>query len=351
MTSVEERLADLLHEVAPTPSGVSYDAVLRKARRRRRAMSGAAVAVAAVVAGTVAAVVTLASTGSGPAQLTTGPSASVPAAGCYPSPLRLSSDSVRAGASVTVSSSPFACDASYPVGKTYTLVLGQVGRAAPLPLGVVPVGRDGAFSADVRIPASASPGESYVLVQGSAFDRPCQDTSSQSTSCASYSIRLTVLAAGSTTTSTPTSAAACRADALSVHGGRQGGGFQSAHADVVFTNVGPAPCRLAGVPTVALLDAQGTALPVQQHTAPAPQATLHGVVLLPRQGTAWLSFSWTNWCGAKPGPLRISVTLPTNGGTVTGDFDGPPDYNYVPGCVQHGQASTIEVLSAYTSQA
>jgi hypothetical protein len=58
---------------------------------------------------------------------------------CLPSPLRLSAVGVRAGATVTVSSGPFACRASYPVGKTYTLILGQVGRGPALKLGVVPV--------------------------------------------------------------------------------------------------------------------------------------------------------------------------------------------------------------------
>ena len=57
---------------------------------------------------------------------------------------------------MTISSAAFACDASYPAGKTYTLSLGRVGRGDSLLLGVVPVNRDGWFSADVRIPVSGS---------------------------------------------------------------------------------------------------------------------------------------------------------------------------------------------------
>ena len=199
MTRDEQRLAEILHEVAPTSGGVSYDDVVRKARRRRTTRLGAVGAAAAVVAGSVVAAVTLTSTGNGPAQLTTGPSPSTSATsvGCYPSPLRLSSNRVPAGASVTVVSAAFRCDGSYPAGKTYTLVLGQVGRGDVLRLGVVPVNRDGSFSADVRVPAAASPGESYIVVHGSVYDLPCQDTSSQSASCATYAAQLTVLAPGS----------------------------------------------------------------------------------------------------------------------------------------------------------
>jgi hypothetical protein len=90
-----------------------------------------------------------------------------------------------------LSSGPFGCPASYPRGKTYTLTLGQVGRAAPLPLESVGVKRDGAFATPVRIPAEASPGEAVIIVKGSPFDQ-CLDTTS-SGSCAGYAVSLTVL--------------------------------------------------------------------------------------------------------------------------------------------------------------
>jgi hypothetical protein len=109
---------------------------------------------------------------------------------CLPSPLKLSSARIPAGGVVRLSSAPFACHASYPTGKKYTLALGQAGRGGPLSLGSVPVNRDGSFSAAVRLPANASPGGSYLVVQGSAFDQPCKDTAS----CASYAVGLIVLA-------------------------------------------------------------------------------------------------------------------------------------------------------------
>jgi len=111
---------------------------------------------------------------------------------CLPSRLHVHPERVRAGGQLRVSSAPFACDASYPPGTSYRLILAQVGRAAPLPVAVVPVNGDGSFSAVVRIPASASPGESYLEARGSAYDRPCQDTVRVAASCAGYAVRIDV---------------------------------------------------------------------------------------------------------------------------------------------------------------
>lgn len=140
----------------------------------------------------------------------------------------------------------------------------------------------------------------------------------------------------------------CLAHSLHIRGGRQGGGFQTAAAAVEITNVGTTPCLLAGVPKVELLNTSGKALPVQQPAQKAsPNVTVNDVVLTPLGGTASLLLSWRNWCGGNPGPLRVTLTLPA-GDQTTGDFDGPPDYDYVPGCTQASQPSSIEIVSAYT---
>ncbi len=55
--------------------------------------------------------------------------------------------------------------------------------------------------------------------------------------------------------------------------------------------------------------------------------------------------TWLSWCGPRPGPLRISITLQHARQPIDGPFDGPPDYNFVPGCLQ--RAPTIHVLAAY----
>ncbi len=59
-------------------------------------------------------------------------------ADCLPSPLHIAPARVKAGGTVAVSSPPFTCRGSYPAGHRYTLVLGQVGRAAPLQSGRIP---------------------------------------------------------------------------------------------------------------------------------------------------------------------------------------------------------------------
>jgi hypothetical protein len=111
---------------------------------------------------------------------------------CLPSPLRLSASTVGVGQPLTVSSEPFNCRASYRAGKTYRLTLSQEGgRGALLKLAVVPVRRDGAFKATVRIPPRTSPGEAFVIVVGSLFDQ-CEAPSG---SCAAYQARLSVLPA------------------------------------------------------------------------------------------------------------------------------------------------------------
>jgi uncharacterized protein YceK len=54
------------------------------------------------------------------------------------------------------------------------------------------------------------------------------------------------------------------------------------------------------------------------------------------------------WCSKSPRPLQIRLTLPT-GGSVTGPFDGPPDYDLVPPCLVPGQPSKLGIIYAYTT--
>jgi hypothetical protein len=95
---------------------------------------------------------------------------------CLPSRLAVSPTTVPVGGTVVLSSGPFACHASYPRGKTYSVILGRFEPGKPSSLGKVPVNQDGSFRATLVIPSDASPGEAYLLVEGSAFDAPCKDT-------------------------------------------------------------------------------------------------------------------------------------------------------------------------------
>lgn len=109
---------------------------------------------------------------------------------CLPSPMTESPPRVAVGGTVTVSSPPFACSASYPAGKHYRLLVGVPGQADPRSLGQVPVARDGSFHTSFVIPADLPPGESFIEVYGSAFD-DCRDTVGGS--CAGYTVSLTLL--------------------------------------------------------------------------------------------------------------------------------------------------------------
>jgi hypothetical protein len=94
---------------------------------------------------------------------------------CFPSPLAVTPTTVQAGGVVVLSSGAFACHASYPRGKTYTVTLARFVAGGPASLGRVPVNRDGSFRAMLVIPTGAAAGEAYLLVEGSAFDK-CADT-------------------------------------------------------------------------------------------------------------------------------------------------------------------------------
>lgn len=141
---------------------------------------------------------------------------------------------------------------------------------------------------------------------------------------------------------------ACLAVDLRVRGGRMSGGTGTAHADLFFTNVGPAPCSLTGQPArVEFLTAGGTPLaltPTGPQPDPVPPATLAPGVL----DAAAVAYNWSNWCGKAPGPLRVRVELP-EGGSVTGPFDGPPEADYVPRCDNPSGASGLELLWGFAN--
>jgi hypothetical protein len=131
---------------------------------------------------------------------------------------------------------------------------------------------------------------------------------------------------------------------LRIRAGREGEN-QGAHGDVELTNAGSRPCVLRGLPLVAILRADGRSLAVR--LVRAPNLSLTPVVLPPgRLDAADLVVYWANWCGRRLGPLSVRVILPA-GGVVTGPFNGPPDYNFVPDCIQRGQPSTVSVTEAY----
>ena len=146
----------------------------------------------------------------------------------------------------------------------------------------------------------------------------------------------------STTTSVPPGAPPCVAASLSLQGGRQGGGFQTAAGVVIFTNTGASPCALSGTPSVALVDQTGVVLNVQDKV---PQSPVRPLLIEPAS-TGYMTVYWFNWCGPAPGPLQVSVSLPSGAGTVAGDFNEP---SVVPGRMDPSRPSTLQVVNAYFS--
>ncbi|MCL5117101.1 MAG: DUF4232 domain-containing protein [Firmicutes bacterium] len=140
---------------------------------------------------------------------------------------------------------------------------------------------------------------------------------------------------------------ACTANNLSVQGGREGENM-GAHMDVLLRNQGTAACVLEGLPVSArLLPRGGKALTTTLIPDPS-NLQASSVLLKPHaQNAADLVLYWGNWCGPAPGPLDIQITLSGNRGTVSGPLNGPPDYNYLPQCLQPNQPSTIQILEAY----
>jgi hypothetical protein len=139
-------------------------------------------------------------------------------------------------------------------------------------------------------------------------------------------------------------APACTPPALRIRAGREGDG-PGAHGDIEFTNLGHHACALRGLPTVTIATAAGK--PLQVSPVREAGVTVLPVVLTPgRADAADLVVSWSNWCEGRPGPLMVRVML-AGGRVVTGPFDGPPDYNFVPRCLDPQQESMIWVVAAY----
>ncbi len=144
------------------------------------------------------------------------------------------------------------------------------------------------------------------------------------------------------TAPTPGAAPCTAHDLRALGGGRQGGGFQTAAALVQVENVGPTECVLAQAPSaLSLVGAGGTAtaLAVTYRVGSARTA-----LSLRPGAVAEADLNWANWCHGDLGPLRVRLTFPGGAGTVESPFDGPPDYDYVPGCTASGRPSTVTFL-------
>jgi hypothetical protein len=136
----------------------------------------------------------------------------------------------------------------------------------------------------------------------------------------------------------------CLSSQLNVMGGRQGENTTAAGL-LEFVNISARPCRLSGVPRLQLVKPSGLALtPI---TYGPPSEAMTSAVLTPTS-EAELMTNWSNWCRqVRPSSLNIKITLPGGAGSLVAPFDGPPNYNMVPQCINKNSVSKFMIVGGY----
>ena len=143
-------------------------------------------------------------------------------------------------------------------------------------------------------------------------------------------------------------AAPCRVDQVSAGLAGWQGATGSMVGGFLLWNTSRQPCRLAGRPSVAILDAAGHRLSVTDLPAPSPTAqplvlpadqptpVLHAEAT---EGLALVTLQWFNWCGVPPiGPLSLAIELPEGGVLRT-----PVVMGGIPRCDAPSGGSSISV--------
>jgi hypothetical protein len=134
---------------------------------------------------------------------------------------------------------------------------------------------------------------------------------------------------------------ACQSKELSIHGGRQGAPFHSVEGSVVVVNTSNNRCVIRVDAPITLFQRDGVRLDVHEQV---PNTSTPSMVL-PAKGSTTLVLGWSNWCHANPGPLTISIPLAGDNGAVAGPFNGPPNYNAVPGCINRALSSELNLVT------
>jgi hypothetical protein len=130
-------------------------------------------------------------------------------------------------------------------------------------------------------------------------------------------------------------ATACTTDDIGSSTASWQGGVGKSVGVINLVNTSDAPCVLRGIPSVRLLRADGTALPVAQVRHGMPGA--HRVDLVRPGGTAVSHVFWMNGCGLGGRAATVDVRWP--GGTVpVAIAEGGS-----PRCDAPGRRSTVSV--------
>jgi hypothetical protein len=155
--------------------------------------------------------------------------------------------------------------------------------------------------------------------------------------CVTYCSGSAATATAAASTNTPE----CRANDLTIHGGRQGAPFQSVAGTVVVVNVSAYRCLLHVEMRISLIQRDGAHLDVHE---PMSTKAIPSILLRAKSSTVLILY-WENWCRANPGPLTISIALTGGAGEVSGSFNGPPDDLDVPGCIKRTSPSGLQLQS------
>jgi hypothetical protein len=152
-----------------------------------------------------------------------------------------------------------------------------------------------------------------------------------------------------TTAPTPTTSDApfCDSQDLVGKGGTRqdpndGGG---AIGEVILSDYGGGACQLSGIPSLRLLDRNGSPIAVQEGSSVSP--VLAPVVLQPKgKSGAELLFIWQNWCAPAPGPLELQISLADGEGLLVTPLESNFG-SYIPVCGRPGIPSVVRVQFAY----
>jgi hypothetical protein len=140
----------------------------------------------------------------------------------------------------------------------------------------------------------------------------------------------------------------CRPGDLRIRAGRESdGSFVAASATVQFENVSASACTLRQPPHVTVLRPDGTPLAIRWRRAPHFRLTPQRLAPGASRWTAVIGVVWENWCRPDPGPLEISVRLGGARTSLVTSFQGPPAYDFVPGCGRRSDPSVGWLMSAY----
>ena len=150
-------------------------------------------------------------------------------------------------------------------------------------------------------------------------------------------------APGARSTAVASTIPLCSSSQLNVIGGRQGEATTAAGL-LVIVNISAKPCRLSGAPRLQLVKPSGLALTPIKYGPPSE--TITSAVLSPTS-YAELITNWSNWCQIQPSSLNIKITLPAGKGSLVAPFDGPPNYNFVPLCINKSSVSQFVIVGGY----